>query len=63
MSEVEKKKRDRPKKKFVQRSNAVCLVLHTQNGGDIPADQAAYIESVVNDLAVEFGLILSVTRS
>lgn len=65
MSETEvKRSRTRTKKKrFVPRSNAICMVAYTQNGAPIPADLAEYVETVVNNATVEAGLLVSVTRS
>ncbi len=63
MPEEVKLKRNRSKKKFVQRSNAICMVAHTQNGDPIPADHVEYIETVVNNATAQMGLLVSITRS
>ncbi len=62
-SEEPKRKRTRSKKKYIQRSNAICMVAHSQNGDPIPPDHVEYVETVVNNATAQLGLLVNITRS
>lgn len=60
-----KKSKGRPRRRegYINKSPAVCIVVHDPTGQPLPDGVATEIVNAVNDISLGHGLLLSFTRT
>jgi hypothetical protein len=62
MSDQATKKRNRkrpPRRTYINRPNAVCITVHSQDGSPVPRSVLNEATSAVTNIALEHGLLIN----
>jgi hypothetical protein len=63
MTDKKPRRKNRPRRTYINRPNAVCITIHSQDGSPVPRSVLNEAAEKVTNLALEHGLLINLADS